>query len=189
MKKSIFILVLLFLLVKTGLNAQYFNSSGLQCSIGIKNDQLFGNNQTKFSPGIGVAFDSYVYFKGFAMTLFGVDYYQNKNKVDDSEIKCKFWTFYFFPLDYRFKLYRSSSGKSNLFLGLSMAPQLMKVEGTSGSDWSFIFTGYLGYQYAISEKNFLQFQVRPYISELNQIAGNNAKGIEARISFGFLRGR
>jgi hypothetical protein len=184
MKKNILLSIILIIFVSPVVLSQYFNNEHILYSIGIKNDQLLGQDESKFSPGLGFSLESYLYFKGFSMGIFCVDYYQNKNIVADSELASKFWTFYFFPLDFRFKIYKPESGRLNVYCGLSTAPQMMKLEGTEGTDWSWIIAASVGVQYAYSEKGFIQLQARPYYVIGNQLS--KKYGAELKLSVGYM---
>jgi hypothetical protein len=121
------------------------------------------------------------------MAIFSFDYYRNVNIVEDNEVICNFWTFYYVPLDWRFKINKSSTGRVNLYWGISTAPQMMKVEGTKGVDWSWIFTASVGFQYALKGHSFLQLQAKPYYILGNQFAKKNRTvGVEAKLSYGFM---
>jgi hypothetical protein len=165
--------------------ATYFNN-GFALTLGLKMDRLNGVGKPgdKFDMGTGFSFESLFMFKDMSLGLFSFDYYSTYNVMPGTKTVCQFWTFYFFPMDWRINCIANSSNRFVMYVAPSIAPQLMSVDGTSGVDYSWIFAFGFGTQYAISEKYFLNFQVRPYLESGNQLRKNNAMagGIEFKIN-------
>jgi len=169
--------------------AQYFNGS-FGVSMGIKIDGLNGTGTPgdQFDKGAGMSFESMFFFKKVSLGLFSFDFYSNNNKMPGSEVVCQFWTFYFIPLDWRFNIISNASNRFLIYVAPSIAPQIMSVEGASGIDYSWIYALGVGCQYAITEKYYLNFQIRPYLETGNQLRKDNTLpgGIEFKINIGGL---
>jgi|WetSurSiteA1Bulk_404760.scaffolds.fasta_scaffold01130_6 hypothetical protein len=185
MKTKICLCFSTLLLFCSTLNAQFFKDmSGSVLTIGVKTDKLSNEDVTTFDHGLGVSMESFISMKKVSAGLFGFDYYENQNIVGDSKVLCQYYTFYFFPLDWRFNIITSSSGRANLYLGAAIAPQLMKVEGTHGTDYSWIYAASLGFQFAVAKHLCLQLQARPYLVSGNQF--DKTAGFEMKFSIGGL---
>jgi|GEM_PF-1931350 len=179
-----------FFLVFSGstIFSQSFKDKILMFEFGCKMDGLIGRGSAGdiFSRGFGGSFEwSFLDpNNAFSFCLFGIDFYQNKNILGESKIKCTFLTFYFPALDWKINCYTNKKDRLNIYVGPTIAPQIMLVEGTSGPDYSWLFGAAIGIQYAAFKSMSLQFQLRPYL-----VAGNQLKrvaGVELKASFGLL---